>query len=196
MVDRIEGGTKINEKQDGSLFFVHCCFGGTCNIQQRSFCRMVFPIRWLKALNHLLIVDMRVLHDSLDLSVYYNTIFLCDPNPANTVEPCWRESPHHIFPTFRALSLLFPIYEHDHFFEHDITRNLTKTEPISLLFDIPRRCTQWTNTDTSAASECNPPCVVRSTRIIKHLIIETSLTIKDIETWTMGQSKMAAIIFF
>ena len=26
MVDRIEVGTEINEKQDGSLFFVHCCF--------------------------------------------------------------------------------------------------------------------------------------------------------------------------
>ena len=59
MVDRIKGGTEINEKQDGSLFFVHCSLDGTYNTQQRSFCRVVFPIRRLKALNHLLIGDMR-----------------------------------------------------------------------------------------------------------------------------------------
>ena len=33
MVHRMEGETEILEKQDGSLFFVHCCFDGTESTQ-------------------------------------------------------------------------------------------------------------------------------------------------------------------
>ena len=58
MVDRIEGGNTTNEKQDGS-FFVHSCLTALVTYNSAVSVERFFPKRRLKALNHLLIIDMR-----------------------------------------------------------------------------------------------------------------------------------------